>query len=197
MFLLYDKVTLMEVSRLFDEFQAITGLTVNYDKTSVYRIGSIKNTNAKLYTNRAFSWTNEPVVILGITITHELDKLQRLNLAPVFDKMLNVCEIWSRRKITLTGKVVILNGLVSSLLIHKLTVLPLLKPHYVEEYIRIIKNFLWEGKKSKMSLETLYNPKKWGGLALINVVNKDRALKAQWVTKCNLHLEIQCSGQFG
>lgn len=132
MFLQFDKVTLFTVSKIFDECQAYTGLKVNYDKTSVYRIGSIKNTNAMLYTGKLFFWTNDPIKILGITVSHELEAMPLLNLAPVFDKMLNICQIWARRKITPTGKVVIVNNLISSLLIHKLTVLQGLTPMYIE-----------------------------------------------------------------
>lgn len=63
LFLLFEKETLQEVINTFNEFQQVLGLKVNYDKTSVYRLGSIKDTNAKLYTKKPFMWTNDPLKI--------------------------------------------------------------------------------------------------------------------------------------
>ena len=44
----------------------------------------------------------------------------------------------------------------------------------------MIRNFIWKGKKSKIAYNILQNPKKEGGLNLVNLVNKDKALKATW-----------------
>lgn len=184
MFLQFDKVTLMETSRLFDELESYTGLKVNYDKTSVYHIGSLRNSNARLYTGKPFVWTNEPIVILGGTITPDQNELQLLNFAPVFEKMQTICQVWQKRKLSLTGKVIIVNSLIGSMLVHKLTVLPCLQQMYVVEFEKLVKNFLWEGKRSKIAMETLYNSKECGGLALINIQKKDIAIKAQWANKC-------------
>lgn len=45
-----------------------TGLLVNYDKTNVYRVGSLADTDAKIYTTKEFNWTNEPISLLGVLI---------------------------------------------------------------------------------------------------------------------------------
>ena len=66
-FIHFDKNSLQGVTDAFVEFQNNTGLKVNYDKTSIYRIGSIKNTKAMLYTNRTYTWTNNDIEILGVT----------------------------------------------------------------------------------------------------------------------------------
>ena len=34
---------------VLDQFSAMTGMKINYDKTQVYRLGSVRNTNAKFY----------------------------------------------------------------------------------------------------------------------------------------------------
>ena len=44
----------------------------------------------------------------------------------------------------------------------------------------IIRDFLWQNKKSKIAYSTLQLPKEEGGMNLVNLINKDRALKATW-----------------
>ena len=53
----------------FDEFYQyfqFTGLKVSYDKSEIMRIGSLANTNAKIYTTLPIKWSDGPVRILGI-----------------------------------------------------------------------------------------------------------------------------------
>lgn len=182
MYLKFDQQSLFEVVKELDHFYAYSGIAVNYDKTSVYRIGSLSKSKAKLYTTKPFYWSNDPITVLGIKITHDLEEMQLLNIAPIFDKMLGIFMVWQRRQLSLSGKVVIINNLINSLFLYKIACLDLLEEKYYTEYERLIKSFLWEGRP-KMSLVTLYNAKENGGLNLINLRNKDLAFKAQWVSK--------------
>lgn len=191
LFLLFDREVLLEVVKVFDHYCNLLGLKVNYDKTSIYRLGSLKNTNAKLYTNKPFYWTNNPIKILGITITNDIQEMQRLNLVPIFVKMHNVLSIWRRRGLSLMGKVVVVNSLVASLFTHVVTVLDLLDDIYLKEYDKLVKEFLWNGKSSKMRLLTLHNSKQYGGLGLVDLRSKDIALKTQWVAKCKRFSTLQ------
>ena len=62
LFLSFKKATLGAVIDTLDIIQINTGLKVNYDKTKLYRIGSLANSiYAKLYTDKKFTWINEPV----------------------------------------------------------------------------------------------------------------------------------------
>ena len=42
----------------------------------------------------------------------------------------------------------------------------------------MIRDFLWNGKKAKLALKILQNPKKEGGLNLVNFTLKEKALKS-------------------
>ena len=52
LYLQYDPIVLNQVVGTFALIEAQTGLKVSYDKTMVYRTGSIANTNAKIYTTK-------------------------------------------------------------------------------------------------------------------------------------------------
>ena len=68
LYLPFDKTVLNSVLTVFNEIEMNTGLTVSYDKTSIYRIGSIANTDAKLYSQRKINWTNNPINTLGVDL---------------------------------------------------------------------------------------------------------------------------------
>ena len=64
--LIFDQENLNTVLKTLNDFQNISGLKINYDKTELLRIGSLKNSNARLYTQRQLKWTNETVKLLGV-----------------------------------------------------------------------------------------------------------------------------------
>ena len=52
---------------------------------------------------------------------------------------------------------------------------------YLKIMSTMIKDFLWNGKKQKIKIETLQLPKHQGGLNLVNFKLKEQSLKASWV----------------
>ena len=61
--------------KVFDKFQEISGLKVNYDKTEIMPMGSLKQEKRALYTNRKVKWANGCVKLLGINITYDKTEL--------------------------------------------------------------------------------------------------------------------------
>ena len=49
----------------------------------------------------------------------------------------------------------------------------------------IIREFLWNGRKAKIAYKILQNSKENGGLNLVNLENRDKALKTSWVQILN------------
>ena len=50
LYLPFEKTVLNAVVDVLTDVEENTGLKVSYDKTAVYKIGSIANTDAKIYT---------------------------------------------------------------------------------------------------------------------------------------------------
>ena len=59
-------------------------------------------------------------------------------------------------------------------------VLPSMTRQMVKSIENVVRDYIWGGKKSKIALQILQNPKEEGGLNLVNLKNKDIALKATW-----------------
>ena len=68
-----------ELENVLNHFQNLSGMKINYDKTTIYRIGSLKHTNAKFYSKHNLHWSNQPVKVLGIIITNDQQQLLKLN----------------------------------------------------------------------------------------------------------------------
>ena len=121
----YDATVLNSVLDEFTNIETNTGLKVSYDKTSIYRMGSIANSDAKLYTHRKITWANHPINTLGIDLYQNPKELMG-NFNQIVNKMETISNIWFYRSLTLVGKIQIVNTLMASLFVYKFQVLPVI-----------------------------------------------------------------------
>ena len=82
----FDQESWQQITYEFNKFISLTGMTINYNKSTVYRLGSLRHTNAKFYSKNKLQWTNDPIKLLGIYITADHDELMSSNLDPLLDK---------------------------------------------------------------------------------------------------------------
>ena len=68
-------------------------------------------------------------------------------------------------------------------------VLPIIPKYIVKNMDNIFREFLWNGKKAKIAYSILQNTKKMGGMNLVNLKNRDMALKATWPQMLKQELE--------
>ena len=157
------------------------GLKVNYDKTTMYCIGSLRNSNAKCYTTRTFAWHDPPINTLGITVESDPQVMATVNLLPLIDKTKNILQVWKTRPLTLMGRVLIVNTLVESLLVYKFSILPQLDDAIVKTLQDEIVHFIWQGKKAKIAYNTLKRPKVDGGMRLVDICTRHALILCQRV----------------
>ena len=167
---------------IFDDFGKSSGLKINYNKTEILRIGSMKSSNNRLYTAKEVSWSNDSIRILGIEITVNND-IEKLNILPLISKMENIIKMWSWRQLTLYGKITIINTLLLSQLIYRLTVLPSPSEATLRRIDKILFDYLWDGKPHKIAKKIISNQHHLGGTKMPNVHLKNDALKCSWVVK--------------
>ena len=183
LYLPFDNKVWQETMNEFALFEKNSGLKINYDKTVVYRLGSIRNTNAKFYSQRKIDWPNEPVNVLGYWVSHNHDEQLKLNLNPLIDKVRAILSLWYHRGLSLFGKVLVLNSLVSSLFVHKLAVLTEIPDEFFKMIRKIYTEFIWDNKSPKVRWEILIGLKEHGGTGLIDLKNKHVSLAMSWVPK--------------
>ena len=71
LFSLNKESSIKAILQELNNFKEHSGFTVSYDKTTLYRIGSLRHSNAQLYNIDQFTWSNEDITVLGVTIAHD------------------------------------------------------------------------------------------------------------------------------
>ena len=177
----YDQNTLTAVLNRFKEFQHSTGFQLSYDKTALYRIGSLRKSAARLYTEENMRWTNEGINVLGIEVRHESDETVTVNYATAIQRMEQTLNRWYNRSLSLYGKINVINTLCASVFVYKMSCLPMLPPRYVKQINTMMEKYIWNGHRPKISLQTLQAETIDGGAQLVDFHRRDVALKAVWV----------------
>ena len=190
LFLYGHHKSVQEVLQGLKTFYTISGMKPNYDKTTLYRIGSLKNSEAQWYTAQQVKWKNGTINVLGVEIGGSGTDLGSLNYGPILSKTQAIMQNWSKRNISLLGKIQIINSLVGSLFVYKMYVLPRIGQNFIIKFNKMVENFLWNGRKPKISLAILQNSKKYGGMCLFDLGARDDAIKISWIQNGFLKTDI-------
>ena len=167
--------------RELDSFERNVGLKVNYDKTEILRIGSLRDTDALYFSGRPLHWSDGTIRVLGIHIGNDQKLVGHKNYKEILEKATSVLTAWSKRSLTLLGKIEVVNTLVASLFSYRLQVLPSPSDQFMKEYQKIVTKFLWDGKRPKIAYKKLTLSYEQGGLKLSDLKLRDLALKVKWV----------------
>ena len=182
-FLRYELLTIQATTEVLNIIEKNLGLQVSYDKTKLYRVGSLAGTNACMYTARNYQWTNEAIDLLGTSINcRGREAYTDKNWLDVMARVDIVCKDWYNRTLTLTGKIQVVNTLIASLFVYKMNVMLNLPPSCIADIEKRIRTYLWKGKCDKIPLEILQLKKSQGGQQLVHLLHRQTALKTRWVS---------------
>ena len=181
LFLVYNETCINEAIKMLSHVERNLGLRISYEKTCIYRIGSLKDSEAKCYTVKPLMWSDDDIQLLGVTIVN--GKQDSKCFDSTIDKMYSVMQCWQNRNATLMGKTLLINTLMGSLFVYKMSVIPKMTMSQQKRVHAIINEFLWKGKKAKIPIKVLQNVKHKGGLKLTNLVIRHDALIMQWIPK--------------
>ena len=191
LFMRCDQKSLDAALATLMEFETISGMKINFEKTTIYRIGSLRYSNAKLYTKVPIRWSQSSINLLGVNLTHELEKLLDLNYNSIFKQAEIIFKNWRVRGLSLLDKIQVINSLVYSLFTYRMAVLPLSSADIVKRYNELIKDFIWNRKKAKIPSETLTKNKWQGGLGLADFKTRDQTAKIKWVFEIQKSKKLQ------
>ena len=88
--------------------------------------------------------------------------------------------MWTLRKLTLKGKVTIVNTLIMSQIIYLCTVIHM-PEKFIKRFKEIILKFIWNGKPAKVKYSAMINKLEAGGLKLHNIDAEIKSLKYKWI----------------
>ena len=181
LYLKNDRDSLNNVIAELDSFCKQSGCTINYDKTTVYRMGSAKKGDASKYTKHKMLVVDSEINVLGVWVCSDDKKLNELNYTPMLEKIKGILMKWRSRQLSLFGKITVINTLIASLMVYKMSVLPSLNTAFVKKFNDIITKFIWNDRRPKIALKKLQANKKVGGAGLVNIETKDDSMKIAWI----------------
>ena len=190
-----NKDNIDNVSQTLVKAERNLGLRVNYEKTTIYRIGSMVQSNVRYYTQKTFVWDDPPITTLGVIVSADFMEMGSLNVKPVIEKVDAVLSQWQNCKLTLMGRVLVVNTLVELLFVYRFSVTPYIDPTLYKRIEDKISDFIWQGKKPKIAFKLLTHPKEQGGLWLIDIRAKHTTLLSQWVFLKNSDEYLKVSAQ--
>ena len=177
-FSLAEERSIKQIFEELEKFRLQSGFTLSYEKTTLYRIGSLRFSNAQMYNIDQVTWSKEDINVLGVIVAHE--NIVEKNYRDIIEKAKRTLSSWKNRGLSLIGKIQVINTLVASLFVYKMMVLPSIPKDVIKNLDNIFREYIWDGKKSKIAYKILQNPKSQGGLNLVNLNVKEKSLKATW-----------------
>ncbi len=136
---------------VLNRFIKCAGLKINTEKTQAKYISTRIRCD---YFPHGQSWIKTPIEPLGIAITDNEEINYKLNFQKKICNLKTSLNIWKQRKLSLKGKITILNSLALTPLIYVSSVVS--NPYRViNEINNIIQNFIWDGSTSKIAKKKL------------------------------------------
>ena len=189
LFLEFSEICLSAAVSTLTYIEHNTGLTISYEKTTIYRIGSLKNSNATLYCEKPIAWSDDDINMLGIEIANA-EVQSNSQFDSIIDKLDHIMTIWRKRNASLSAKVMLINSLMASLFVYKMSVLPTMSEQQLARIYAKIEKFLWSGKP-KINIKQLQRAKADGGLKLCDFRAKQVALHITWISKIRVNSSMQ------
>ena len=168
---------------LLFQFSKYSGLKPNYDKTKAIWIGSKINSKDTMCNESGINWTNDPFNVLGIIYTSNLNNMEDLNYNDKILKIEKDITAWSRRNLTVFGKITVIKSLLIPKLTHLFIALPRPNLDRLKHLEKLLYNFLWRGGKDKISRKVMVQNYEFGGCKMIHLDSYVKALKLTWVRR--------------
>ena len=111
------------------------------------------------------------IKVLGVNIVPNQKEARDVTWTGLINKLKHTLNEWKQRKLKLKGKVIVLNSVVLGALDLPVWVL--------SELYQLTSNFLWEGKGVRISHKTLIAGHSEGGLKLVDIDTKRKALRVE------------------
>ena len=161
------------------------GSKINISKTECILLGRLKGTFDNI---DGIKVNTSSIKCLGIYVGHDKEECYNKYWMKVYGNIEKLFESWKKRKLTIFGKCCIVNTLAISKLIYLGSILEFPDDDYLKKLNRLIFNFIWN-KTERIKRNTLIAPVYEGGIGIVDIMTKLKALKASWINRL---LDTKC-----
>ena len=174
---------LLNVKRVLRCFQVISGLKVNFFKSSLFGFNVDKDTLADWADKIYCKVETLPTTYLGLPLGNRSNSIKTWK--PVVEKFEQRLTGWKASLLSMGGRVTLLKSVLTSLPIFYMSLFQI--PKTVKLVLdRILRRFLWGGSSNKRKVHwvdwnSVCNLKENGGLGIVDLKLRNRALLNKWI----------------
>lgn len=177
-FFVRDFHALQSLLDLLNRFTKFSGLAINPRKSHLLLLGNHRHHPTEFNGIKVV----QQVKILGIIFRRRMTDSEQynLNFQPHLQRIKQICKAWANRDMSLKGKVTLIKSLIISLLQYpcSCTITP---PRVFPEFKKIMVDFLWSGKRSKIAYALLIQDIDHGGLNLPDLLDRVSTSLISWI----------------
>lgn len=119
-----SELSLKSCLAILHQFYNMSGLKINVEKTKAMLIGSLKDSELKLCNEVPLDLTKGQIKKLGVNFKGSVVNIWDINGIEILAKCRRLSKIWSKRNLTLFGKITVLKSSVFSKCVHLFMALP-------------------------------------------------------------------------
>lgn len=177
--MLRDKHSAIKALDIIKKFEKESGLKMNIEKCEGMWLGIDHNNSEKPFGIR---WPNAPIKVLGIYLSYDKTAAIKANFEDKIASLLKQLHWWKARKLSLTGKILIVKalGLSKFVLLASLLHIP---QEYVIKINSIIYNFIWNGKSDKVKRSILSQDYYLGGMRMLDFKHVVASAQLHWLQR--------------
>ena len=139
---------------ILKDFERVSGLKVNKEKTKVVKLGGWRDNGVILCSDLNLDWTQE-FTSLGIKYNiKNFNKITDLNIETKIEEIKKLIGLWNARNLTPYGKIIIIKSLLISKITHILLSLPSPTNELLNKLEKIFKIFY--GDRNPQNFEKKY-----------------------------------------
>ncbi|XP_016164591.1 uncharacterized protein LOC107607123 [Arachis ipaensis] len=158
-----EEETIRNYVRLLRCFEVISGLSINFDKSSLIPINCEQLWTYNMCNLLGCKEANLPVRYLGISLGENPRRVSTWK--PIINKVEEKLSLWKVKVLNKAGKLVLIKSVLNSLSVYYLSLYKIPKA-MAEKIILLQKKFLWSKKEGRNGLKlvkwaVVQSPKKW------------------------------------
>ena len=156
-------------------------MKINVDKTRALPIGSSCGSLETLCEEFALDWSQDPLKILGVTFSPLVFNIWDLNSQEILLKIENLLNHWSKRKLTLFGRITSIKSLAVLKFIHFFISLSAPTIGLISELEKTIYKFILNFGPDRIKRRFIIKTIACAGLRMVELRSFIKALKVSWL----------------